>query len=178
MERGIRRPNQRTNPPGRRKRRLVSRTLHAGCRPFARGSRNVRSPLDKGLIYRGEYMVNWCPDCQTAISDLETIHEETEGHLWHVRYQVIGERRIRYVSRPLAPKPCSATPRLPFIPKTIAIMHFIGKTVTLPLLDREIPLIADTMVDPEFGTGVVKITPAHDPNDFEAGSATIWLSSK
>ena len=135
-------------------------------------SRAVRETFvrlwDKGLIYRGEYMVNWCPDCQTAISDLETIHESTPGHLWHIRYRVTGSDESLTVAT-TRPETMLGDTALAVHPDDPRYARLHGKTVTLPLLGREIPIVADTMVDPEFGTGVVKITPAHDPNDFEAG---------
>ncbi len=135
-------------------------------------SRAVREAFvrlwDKGLIYRGEYMVNWCPDCQTAISDLETIHESIEGHLWHVRYRVtnIDESLTVATTRP---ETMLGDAALAVHPDDDRYRHLLGKTVALPLVGREIPVIADAVVDPKFGTGVVKVTPAHDPNDFEIG---------
>ena len=123
---------------------------------------------ERGLIYRGEYMVNWCPSCNTAISDLESVHEEMAGHLWHIKYPVIGTARFLTVAttRPETMLGDTAVAINPF-DKRYLDLH--GKKVRLPLMDREIPIILDEMADPEFGTGVVKITPAHDPNDFEAG---------
>ncbi len=135
-------------------------------------SRAVRETFvrlwEKGSIYRGEYMVNWCPDCQTAISDLETIHEATEGHLWHVRYPVTGSEESVTVAT-TRPETMLGDTALAVHPDDQRYLHLHGKTVTLPLMDREIPVIADSMVDPKFGTGVVKVTPAHDPNDFAIG---------
>ena len=127
----------------------------------------------EGLIYRGRYMVNWCPRCQTAISDLEVVHIERPGRLWHIRYPIVGAGGgatiVIWWWLPRGPKPCLATRPLRCIPRTSDIRDLIGKSVMLPLMDREIPMIADSYVDREFGTGVVKITPAHDPNDFEVG---------
>ena len=135
-------------------------------------SRAVRETFvrlwDKGLIYRGEYMVNWCPQCQTAISDLETIHEAVEGHLWHVRYRVAGSEETLTVAT-TRPETMLGDSALVVHPDDPRYLHLHGKTAILPLMNREIPILADTMVDPKFGTGVVKVTPAHDPNDFEAG---------
>ena len=135
-------------------------------------SRAVRETFvrlwEKGLIYRGEYMVNWCPDCQTALSDLETIHESTAGHLWHIRYNVTGSDKSLTVAT-TRPETMLGDTALAVHPDDKRYSHLHGKTVTLPLLGREIPVIADSMVDPKFGTGVLKLTPAHDPNDFEAG---------
>ncbi|HYP14940.1 MAG TPA: valine--tRNA ligase, partial [Bryobacteraceae bacterium] len=135
-------------------------------------SRAVREAFvrlwEKGLIYRGEYMVNWCPRCNTAISDLETVHEETAGHLWHIAYPVSGseERLIVATTRPETMLGDSA---VAINPEDERYTHLHGKQVHLPLMGREIPIVLDSMADPKFGTGVVKVTPAHDPNDFEAG---------
>ncbi len=135
-------------------------------------SRAVRETFvrlwDKGLIYRGEYMVNWCPQCQTAISDLETVHEAIEGHLWHVRYPVTGSNEFIAVAT-TRPETMLGDTAVAVHPDDPRYRHLLGKSVTLPLLGREIPVIADPMVDPKFGTGAVKVTPAHDPNDFEVG---------
>ncbi len=135
-------------------------------------SRAVRetfvSLYEKGLIYRGEYMVNWCPRCQTAISDLETAHEETAGHLWHIRYPVVGMARYLVVAT-TRPETMLGDTAVAINARDERYTDLHGKTVRLPLMDREIPIILDDMADPEFGTGVVKVTPAHDLNDFEAG---------
>src|SRR6204780_4264449 len=135
-------------------------------------SRAVRetfvSLYEKGLIYRGEYMVNWCPRCQTAISDLETAHEETAGHLWHIRYPVVGTDRFLVVAT-TRPETMLGDTAIAINARDERYADLHGKTVQLPLMDREIPIILDDIADPEFGTGVVKITPAHDLNDFEAG---------
>ena len=135
-------------------------------------SRAVRetfvSLYEKGLIYRGEYMVNWCPRCRTAISDLETVHEETAGHLWHIRYPVVGSDRFLVVAT-TRPETMLGDTAVAINARDERYFDLHGKTVRLPLMDREIPIILDDVADPEFGTGVVKITPAHDLNDFEAG---------
>ena len=135
-------------------------------------SRAVREAFvrlwDKGLIYRGEYMVNWCPDCQTAISDLESVHEAVEGHLWYVRYQVTGSDESVIVAT-TRPETMLGDTAVVVHPDDARYRHLHGKTVTLPLVGREIPVLADPIVDPKFGTGAVKVTPAHDPNDFEVG---------
>src|SRR5580704_8051641 len=135
-------------------------------------SRAVRetfvSLYEKGLIYRGEYMVNWCPRCRTAISDLETVHEETAGHLWHIRYPVVGMNRYLTVAT-TRPETMLGDTAVAINAKDERYFDLHGKTVQLPLMDREIPIILDELADPQFGTGVVKVTPAHDPNDFEAG---------
>ena len=135
-------------------------------------SRAVRetfvSLYEKGLIYRGEYMVNWCPGCQTAISDLETVHEETAGHLWHIRYPVVGSDRYLIVAT-TRPETMLGDTAVAINARDERYGDLHGHRVRLPLMDREIPIILDDIADPEFGTGVVNITPAHDPNDFEAG---------
>jgi len=117
---------------------------------------------ERGLIYRGEYMVNWCPECNTAISDVETVHEETAGHLWHIRYGPLVVATTR-------PETMLGDTAVAINAKDERYFHLHGKTVKLPLMDREIPIILDDMADPAFGSGAVKITPAHDPNDFAAG---------
>ena len=135
-------------------------------------SRAVREAFvrlyEKGLIYQGDYIVNWCPRCQTALSDLEVEHEESEGSLWHIRYPVVGtdESIVVATTRPetmLGDTGVAINPRDP----RAARLHL--HKLKLPLTDREIPIVLDDMADPEFGSGAVKITPAHDPNDFEAG---------
>ncbi len=120
---------------------------------------------ERGIIYRGEYMVNWCPGCNTAISDLETVHEETAGHMWHIKYgSTAGQSLVVATTRPETMLGDTAVAVNPNDTRYDGLTH-----VTLPLMNREIPIVRDDMADPEFGTGCVKITPAHDPNDFEAG---------
>ena len=123
---------------------------------------------ERGLIYRGTYMVNWCPRCQTAISDLETVHEETQGSLWHIRYPVTGTDRFLTVAT-TRPETMLGDTAVAINAKDARYFDLHGKTVTLPLMDREIPIILDDLADPAFGSGAVKVTPAHDPNDFEVG---------
>src|ERR1700722_15870658 len=122
----------------------------------------------EGLIYRGRYMVNWCPRCQTAISDLEVVHNERTGNLWHIRYPVAGSKEFLVVAT-TRPETMLGDTAVAVNPEDERYARLVGKTVMLPLMNREIPVIADSYVDREFGTGVVKITPAHDPNDFEVG---------
>jgi valyl-tRNA synthetase len=121
-----------------------------------------------GLIYRGRYMVNWCPRCQTAISDLEVVHHERAGEIWNIRYPIAGSKEFLVVAT-TRPETMLGDTAVAVHPNDERYQRFIGKSVMLPLMNREIPIIADTYVDREFGTGVVKITPAHDPNDFEVG---------
>jgi valyl-tRNA synthetase len=123
---------------------------------------------EKGLIYRGEYMVNWCPDCMTALSDLEVKTQETEGNLWHIRYPVDGSDRFIVVAT-TRPETMLGDTAVAVNPNDERYFDVHGKTARLPLMDRSIPIILDELADPKFGTGAVKVTPAHDPNDFEAG---------
>ncbi len=123
---------------------------------------------ERGLLYRGERMVNWCPRCATALSDLETKHEESEGSLWHIRYPVMGTDEYLTVAT-TRPETMLGDTAVAINAKDERYLHLHGKSVRLPLMDREVPIILDDLADPQFGTGVVKVTPAHDPNDFEAG---------
>jgi len=123
---------------------------------------------EEGLIYRAHYLINWCPSCLTALSDLETVHEDRQGHLWHIRYPVAGTNEHLVVAT-TRPETMLGDTAVAVHPEDERYKHLVGKTILLPLAQREIPVIADAMVDREFGTGAVKITPAHDPNDFEAG---------
>ncbi|HEV8148455.1 MAG TPA: valine--tRNA ligase, partial [Bryobacteraceae bacterium] len=136
---------------------------------FIRAVREVFVTLyEKGLIYQGDYIVNWCPRCRTVLSDLEVEHEETEGHLWHIRYPVNGSD-LKLVVATTRPETMLGDTAVAIHPKDKRAGALAGKTAQLPLMDRAIPIVLDTMADPEFGSGAVKITPAHDPNDFEAG---------
>jgi len=122
----------------------------------------------EGLIYRGRYMVNWCPRCQTAISDLEVVHHERTGEIWSIRYPVAGSKESIVVAT-TRPETMLGDTAVAVHPDDERYKHLVGKSVILPLMNREIPIVADSYVDREFGTGAVKITPAHDPNDFEVG---------
>ncbi len=123
------------------------------------------------LIYQGEYMVNWCPRCGTALADDEVEHVDTEGHLWEIAYPIVwtDEKLIIATTRPETMLGDTGVAVHPDDPR---YQHLIGKKVILPLVNKEIPIVADTYVDREFGTWVVKMTPAHDPNDFEVGKRT------
>jgi valyl-tRNA synthetase len=123
---------------------------------------------EEKLIYRDTRLVNWCPECLTVLSDLEVVHEERRGHLWYVRYPVENSKEYVVVAT-TRPETMLGDTAVAVHPEDERYQHLIGKKVILPLMNREIPVIADAMVDREFGTGAVKITPAHDPNDFEAG---------
>ena len=124
---------------------------------------------EKGLIYRGEYMVNWCPRCHTALSDLEVAHADVAGHMWHLRYPVKGEPGRYVVVATTRPETMLGDTAVAINPQDERYRDLHGHIVELPLMGREIPVILDELADPKFGTGVVKVTPAHDPNDFEAG---------
>ena len=123
---------------------------------------------NEGFIYRETRLVNWCPVCLTVLSDLEVNHEERAGHLWHIRYPVVGGQEFLTVAT-TRPETMLGDTAVAVHPEDERYNHLVGKKVLLPLMSREIPIIADEMVDREFGTGAVKITPAHDPNDFEVG---------
>ena len=123
---------------------------------------------EEGLIYRGNYIVNWCPWHETAISDLEVKHEEVQGKLWEIRYPVIGSSEFITVAT-TRPETMLGDTAIAVNSKDERYTHLHGKKVLLPLMNREIPIITDELAQPEFGTGAVKVTPAHDPNDFEAG---------
>lgn len=123
---------------------------------------------EKGLIYRGDRIINWCPECKTALSDAEVEYEEAEGKFWYVNYPVKDGKDMVTIAT-TRPETMLGDTAVAVNPKDKRYAHLIGKTVILPLVNREIPVVADDYVDMEFGTGVVKITPAHDPNDFEVG---------
>jgi valyl-tRNA synthetase len=127
---------------------------------------------EDGLIYRGKYIVNWCPDCGTAISDLEVKHEDVAGKLYEIRYPVVGgvAGKDEFITvATTRPETMLGDTAVAVNPTDERYTHLHGKHVLLPLMNREIPIIADELAQPEFGTGAVKVTPAHDPNDFEAG---------
>ncbi len=128
---------------------------------------------EKGLIYRGERMINWCPHCKTALSDAEVVFEEQAGHFWHLRYPFkdgpASDGRGYVELATTRPETLLGDTAVAVNPSDERYKDIVGKILVLPLVGREIPVVADDYVDPEFGTGVVKITPAHDPNDFEVG---------
>jgi len=123
---------------------------------------------EEGLIYRGKYIVNWCPRCETAISDLEVKHEDVAGKLWEIRYPVVGANEFITVAT-TRPETMLGDTAIAVNEKDERYTHLRGKRALLPLMNREIPIITDDLAQPEFGTGAVKVTPAHDPNDFAAG---------
>ena len=124
---------------------------------------------EDGLIYRDNRLINWCPRCHTALSDIEVEHEDHKGHLWHIRYPVVGEPGRFVTVATTRPETMLGDTAVAVHPEDERYNNLIGKKVLLPLVGREIPVVADDYVDREFGTGVVKITPAHDFNDFEVG---------
>ena len=124
---------------------------------------------DKGYMYRGSRIGNWCPVCKTSISDAEVIHEEQEGFFWHINYPVVGEEGRFVEIATTRPETLLGDTAVAVNPEDERYKDIVGKMLKLPLTDREIPVIADSYVDKDFGTGCVKITPAHDPNDFEVG---------
>ncbi len=134
-------------------------------------SRAVREAFvrlyEEGLIYRGDYLVNWCPRCETAVSDLEVEHEEQDGHLWKFHYP-LWDGRDGVTIATTRPETMLGDTAVAVHPDDERYKHMVGENLRLPLLDRKIPLIADSFVDANFGSGAVKVTPAHDPSDFEA----------
>lgn len=122
----------------------------------------------EGLIYRGEKLVNWCPKCMTTISDAEVNHIDKAGHFWHIKYPIAGTNEFLQLAT-TRPETMLGDTAIAVHPEDERYQHLIGKSCILPLVGREIPIIADKYVEKDFGTGVVKITPAHDPNDFEVG---------
>ena len=142
-------------------------TMDEGC---SKAVREVFVSLyEKGLIYQGTRITNWCPDCNTAISDIEVEHETEQGHLWHIRYQVEGEPDKYVEVATTRPETMFGDTGVAVHPDDERYRDLVGKNVILPVVNRVIPLFADEYVDSAFGTGAVKVTPAHDPNDYEMG---------
>jgi valyl-tRNA synthetase len=141
-------------------------TMDEGC---SRAVREVFVSLyERGLIYRGNYIVNWCPHCHTAISDIEVEHEDTPGKLWYIRYPLAdGDGYITVATT--RPETMLGDTGIAVHPEDERYRHLVGKEAILPVVGRRLPIFADDYVDPSFGTGAVKVTPAHDPNDFEMG---------
>ena len=141
-------------------------TMDEGC---SRAVREVFVSLyEQGLIYQGTRITNWCPSCTTAISDIEVEHETEEGHLWHLRYQIEGTDEYVEIAT-TRPETMFGDTGVAVHPGDERYKALVGRTLILPIVERRIPLFADSYVDPAFGTGAVKVTPAHDPNDFEMG---------
>ncbi len=142
-------------------------TLDTGCSDAVR---EVFVRLyDKGYIYKGSRIINWCPVCGTSLSDAEVEHVEQQGHFWHIKYPIVGEEGRFVEIATTRPETMLGDTAVAVHPEDERYTDLVGKTVLLPIVNREIPIIADEYVDREFGTGCVKITPAHDPNDFEVG---------
>ena len=135
-------------------------------------SRAVREAFvtlyERGLIYRGNYIINWCPRCQTALSDLEVEYQERDGKLWHIRYPLAAGQGDVVVAT-TRPETMLGDTAVAVHPEDGRFTRLHGRAVILPVMGREIPIIPDAYVDREFGTGLVKVTPAHDPKDFECG---------
>jgi len=142
-------------------------TMDEGC---SKAVREVFVNLyEKGLIYKGSRIINWCPHCVTALSDAEVEYQDKPGHLWHLKYPVVGEEGRYVIVATSRPETMLGDSGVAVNPNDERYQDLIGKTCMLPLMNREIPIVADEYVDMEFGTGCVKMTPAHDPNDFEVG---------
>ncbi len=151
--------------------RLRQRALHDGPELRHCGPQGLRRLVQRGLVYRGKRIINWCPRCSTALSDIEVEHEDVDSHLWHLRYPLkepVGgiDHVVVATTRPetMLGDTCIAVH-----PDDERYKAIVGATVVLPLMGREIPVVADDYVDPSFGSGAVKVTPAHDPNDFDIG---------
>ncbi|MBM5802181.1 MAG: class I tRNA ligase family protein, partial [Cyanobacteria bacterium K_DeepCast_35m_m2_023] len=146
-------------------------TLDAGCSQAVVEAFNRLH--EQGLIYRGEYLVNWCPASGSAVSDLEVEMKEVDGHLWHFRYPLssgpTADGRTHLEVATTRPETLLGDTAVAVNPKDPRYSALVGQTLTLPLVGRQIPIVADDHVDAEFGTGCVKVTPAHDPNDFAIG---------
>ena len=142
-------------------------TMDEGC---SKAVRHVFVSLYRqGLIYKGSRIINWCPHCVTALSDAEVEYREKPGHLWHIKYPIVGEEGRYVIVATTRPETMLGDSGVAVNPKDERYQDLVGKKCLLPLVGREIPIVADEYVDMEFGTGCVKMTPAHDPNDFEVG---------
>lgn len=141
-------------------------TMDEGC--FRAVNKVFVKLYEEGYIYKGSKIINWCPVCETSISDAEVEYEEQAGHFWHIKYPIVGEEGYVEIAT-TRPETMLGDTAVAVHPEDGRYQHLIGKHVILPILNKEIPVVADEYVDKEFGTGVVKITPAHDPNDFEVG---------
>lgn len=142
-------------------------TMDEGC---SKAVREVFVSLyEKGLIYRGTRITNWCVHCNTALSDIEVEHKDDEGHLWYIKYPVAGKPDTFLTIATSRPETIPGDTAVAVNPNDVRYGHLVGEKVVLPIMNRELPIIADDYVDTEFGTGAVKITPAHDPNDYEMG---------
>ena len=164
----IRPHHRRAAQAARRFLRLDPRALHPRRRPEPRRPHHFRQPLSqKGLIYRGERIINWCPRCTTALSDLEVIHQEVASNLYYIRYPHAQDPTRYLTVATTRPETLLGDTAVAVNPDDERFADFVGRNVILPRLNRPIPVVADAAVDTEFGTGAVKVTPAHDPNDFD-----------
>ncbi len=137
---------------------------------YSRAVREVFVRLyEKGLIYKGSRIINWCPHCTTALSDAEVEYKDKPGYLWHIKYPIVGEEGQYVIVATTRPETMLGDSGVAVNPNDERYRHLVGKKCLLPLMNREIPIVADEYVEMEFGTGCVKMTPAHDPNDFEVG---------
>ncbi len=143
-------------------------TMDDGCK--AAVSKHFIELYNKGLIYRGEYIVNWCPKNKTALSDIEVEYKESNGHLWHMKYPLTSDSSQCIIVATTRPETMFGDTAVAVHPNDDRYSHLIGSTVTVPFTNRDIPIIADRHVDKDFGSGAVKVTPAHDPNDFDIGN--------
>ncbi len=143
-------------------------TMDDGCK--AAVSKHFIELYNKGLIYRGEYIVNWCPKNKTALSDIEVEYKETNGHLWHMKYPLTSDPSQSIIVATTRPETMFGDTGVAVHPNDKRYEHLIGQTVTVPYTNRNIPIVADRHVDQDFGSGAVKVTPAHDPNDFDIGN--------
>lgn len=141
-------------------------TMDQGCNRAV--LKVFKSLYDKGLIYRGDRIINWCPECKTALSDAEVEYEEQDSHLWHIRYDA-PDKSYSITVATTRPETMLGDTAIAVNPKDERYIDIIGKTVIIPVVNREIPIVADDYCEMDFGTGAVKITPGHDPNDFEVG---------
>lgn len=141
-------------------------TMDEGCSQAVR--QVFVSLYERGRIYKGRYIINWCPHCQTTLSDLEVEHEEVDGHIWHIRYPY-ANREGHITVATTRPETMLGDTGVAVHPDDPRYASLVGDKVTLPLVGRNIPIVADEFVDPQFGSGMVKVTPSHDPNDFEIG---------
>ena len=169
MEGKVRQPHCRAAEEAGRLLRLGAGPFHHG-RGLLQGSpRGVLSACyEKGLIYKGSRIINWCPHCVTALSDAEVEYQDKPGHLWHMRYPLTDGSGYLVVAT-TRPETMMGDTGVAVNPNDERYRDLVGKTVTLPIMNREIPIVADDYVEMDFGTGCVKMTPAHDPNDFEVG---------
>jgi valyl-tRNA synthetase len=141
-------------------------TMDEGCSKAVR--ENFVKLYEEDLIYKGTYITNWCPKCQTALSDIEVEHQDEDGHFWHMTYAIVGSKGHVEIAT-TRPETMFGDTAVAVHPEDSRYKKYIGKTVMLPFMDKEIPIVADAAVDPDFGTGVVKVTPAHDANDYDIG---------